>query len=111
MVDFVGWSMPVQYKSIAEEHHATRKAVGVFDISHMGRLQFFGPTAADFLDSIITRRVVDMKSNQVRYALVCNENGGILDDVLVYAGSPDSRPLSMVVNASNREKILGWVEQ
>ena len=86
MVDFAGWSMPVQYTSIAEEHNATRNAVGVFDISHMGRLQFSGPNVAQFLDSIVTRRVDDLKPGQVRYALVCNEDGGILDDVLVYGG-------------------------
>src|SRR5829696_10222321 len=80
MVDFAGWSMPVQYTSIAEEHNATRKAVGVFDISHMGRLQFFGNNVPQFLDSVVTRRVADLKPNEIRYALVCNERGGILDD-------------------------------
>lgn len=110
MVDFAGWSMPVQYTSIAEEHNATRNAVGVFDISHMGRLQFFGPDLAEFLDTVVTRRVADLKLNQVRYALVCNEDGGILDDVLVYAGVP-SEPgsFTMVVNASNRRKIFDWL--
>ncbi|MCC7474292.1 MAG: glycine cleavage system aminomethyltransferase GcvT [Pirellulales bacterium] len=110
MVDFAGWSMPVQYSSIADEHNATRNAVGVFDISHMGRLQFFGPNTAKFLDSLVTRRVADLKPNQVRYALACNEAGGILDDVLVYGPSADgSRPYSMVVNAGNREKIVAWL--
>lgn len=110
MVDFAGWSMPVQYASIAAEHEATRRAVGVFDISHMGRLQFFGPAAAEFLDTIVTRRVVDLKPNQVRYALVCNDQGGILDDVLVYGGKADGAPpFSMVVNASNRDKIVAWL--
>ena len=111
MVDFAGWSMPVQYSSIADEHNATRNAVGVFDISHMGRLQFFGPQVAQFLDNVVTRRVVDMKPMQIRYALVCNEDGGILDDVLVYAGVP-SEPgsFTMVVNASNREKIVAWLD-
>jgi aminomethyltransferase len=112
MVDFAGWSMPVQYKSIAEEHHATRNDVGVFDISHMGRLQFFGGEVPQFLDSVVTRRVTDLKPNQVRYALVCNEDGGIVDDVLVYGGAAgDKLPFSMVVNASNREKIVAWVNQ
>jgi aminomethyltransferase len=110
MVDFAGWSMPVQYSSIAEEHKATRNAIGVFDISHMGRLQFDGPNVAQFLDSVVTRRVSDLKSNQIRYALVCNDEGGILDDVLVYGGtSDDARHYSMVVNASNREKIVDWL--
>jgi aminomethyltransferase len=112
MVDFAGWSMPVQYTSIAEEHKATRNAVGVFDISHMGRLSFVGSQVAQFLDAVITRRVTDLKPNQIRYALVCDDEGGILDDVLVYGGeSGGERPYSMVVNASNREKILNWLDQ
>ncbi len=111
MVDFAGWSMPVQYSSIVEEHHATRNAVGVFDISHMGRLQFFRPAATNFLDTIVTRRVTDMKRYQIRYGLICNEDGGILDDVLVYSGLPSEGAFSMVVNASNREKIVAWLSK
>jgi aminomethyltransferase len=111
MVDFAGWSMPVQYSSITSEHRATRTAVGVFDISHMGRLELFSPRAAEFLDTVTTRRVADLKPSQVRYSLVCNEEGGILDDVLLYGGEPDgSRPHSMVVNAGNRMKIVDWLE-
>ena len=109
MVDFAGWSMPVQYTSIAEEHSATRNAVGVFDISHMGRLQFSGANVAQFLDSMVTRRVADLRTGQVRYGLVCNEDGGILDDVLIYGGNSTTLPYSMVVNASNREKIVVWL--
>lgn len=110
MVDFAGWSMPVQYSSIAEEHNATRNAVGVFDISHMGRLQLFGPTIAQSLDYVVTRRVADLKPGQIRYGLVCNEAGGILDDVLVYGRAEDlDVPFSMVVNASNRPKIVTWL--
>ncbi len=75
MVDFAGWSMPVQYTSIAEEHDATRNAVGVFDISHMGRLAIVGPKADIFLDSLVTRRVREMKPNHMRYSLVCNRAG------------------------------------
>ena len=114
MVDFAGWSMPVQYTSIAGEHHATRSAVGVFDISHMGRLRFAGSSAAigSFLDQVATRRVTDMKVGQVRYSLICNSAGGILDDVLIYRGYPsEPTTFSLVVNASNRKKIVGWLEQ
>lgn len=109
MVDFAGWSMPVQYSSIVEEHHATRNAVGVFDISHMGRLGVSGPAsvAIEFVDRLVTRRVTDMKIHQMRYALVCNEDGGILDDVLIGRGSLDSNlGLWLVVNASNRAKVF-----
>ncbi len=113
MVDFAGWSMPVQYSSIVAEHNATRTAVGLFDVSHMGRLRFDGADAAMFLDSVVTRRVADMPAGQVRYALVTNEQGGILDDVLVYH-LPQKNGGSyffMVVNASNREKIIHWLPQ
>ncbi len=111
MVDFAGWSMPVQYKSIADEHNATRNSVGVFDISHMGRIEFHGyANVGGFLDSIATRRIVDLKRSQIRYALICREDGGILDDVLIYSDLEDGyRPFLMVVNASNREKILHWL--
>jgi aminomethyltransferase len=110
MVDFAGWSMPVQYSSIVEEHNATRNAVGVFDISHMGRLQF-GGDARTLLDRVLTRSFADMKAKQIRYSLVCNERGGILDDVLIYRGTPDGAVQdSLVVNASNREKIVAWLD-
>jgi len=113
MVDFTGWSMPVQYTSIVEEHHATRNAAGLFDISHMGRLLFKGPDAAAFVDSLVTRKTDDMPPGRARYALVTNQQGGILDDVLVYHltdGSGTSYRM-MVVNAGNREKILHWIDQ
>jgi aminomethyltransferase len=109
MVEFGGWMMPVQYASIVDEHHATRKGVGLFDISHMGRLKFTGSGAAAFLDRLLTRRVVGMGAGKIRYSLVTNESGGILDDVLVYHLSENHYLL--VVNASNRPKIVGWVER
>jgi aminomethyltransferase len=124
MVDFAGWSMPVQYSSIVAEHTATRTAAGLFDVSHMGRLRFTGNNTAEFLESLLTRRVSDMEPGQVlhsrmtqpgqvRYSLMTNEQGGILDDVLVYRlMSPlGSAYYWMVVNASNREKICGWINR
>ena len=117
MVDFAGWSMPVQYASITAEHQATRTAIGLFDISHMGRLQLFGPGAAAFLDATVTRRIVDMRPGQIRYALVCNAQGGILDDVLVYRlaydepNEDDKATFQVVVNASNRTKIVDWFQR
>jgi aminomethyltransferase len=114
MVDFAGWSMPVQYGSIVDEHHATRRAVGLFDISHMGRLIVDGPDAGRFLGSLLTRRIDDMNPGQVRYSLVCNEQGGILDDVLVYQIQLPEGDLSgygLVVNAGNRSKIVAWLNR
>ncbi len=108
MVEFGGWEMPVQYTSIVEEHHAVRRSAGLFDISHMGRLRFRGPQACEFLDHVLTNDVSRLKVGQVRYSLVCNQAGGVLDDVLVYR-LPDAYWL--VVNASNRLKIVGWLRQ
>lgn len=112
MVDFAGWAMPVQYTSIIEEHLAIRSAVGMADVSHMGRLRFEGPGAAVFLAELLTRRVADMELGQIRYSLVTNDEGGILDDVLVgYYHNSNGQPFFMlVVNASNREKIVKWIE-
>lgn len=106
MVDFAGWEMPVQYSSIVEEHSAVRDAVGLFDISHMGRLQFRGDFADEFLNGVLTNDASKLRVGDVRYSLVCGKDGGILDDVLVYR-LPDRWEL--VVNASNREKIVDWL--
>jgi aminomethyltransferase len=114
MVDFAGWSMPVQYSSIVEEHTAVRQRAGLFDISHMGRLEFQGPDAVRLLDHLLTNEVSTLKPGQIRYSLVCRDDGGILDDVLVYRieQSMDGRPAHLlVVNASNRQKILEWIER
>ncbi len=113
MVEFAGWQMPVQYTSIIDEHVATRTAGGLTDISHMGRLRFEGPGAAVFLAELLTRRVGDLAEGQIRYSLVTNEQGGILDDVLVgHYHNANGQPFYVVVvNASNREKIVRWVQE
>lgn len=108
MVEFGGWHMPVQYSTIVEEHHAVRRAAGLFDVSHMGRLLFTGPDACRLLDHVVTNDVSKLSVGQVRYALVTNERGTVLDDVLVYR-LPSSYLL--VVNASNQGKIISWLEQ
>lgn len=113
MVDFAGWSMPVQYTSILEEHHATRKSAGLFDVSHMARLRFDGAGSDKFLDCLLTRRVEGLAPGKVRYSLMTNEAGGILDDVLVYSlEDDDGTPFHwLVVNAGNREKIVSWLQK
>jgi aminomethyltransferase len=108
MVEFGGWDMPVQYSSIVEEHNVVRKSAGLFDISHMGRLSFAGADALTLLQRLYTNNAATMKNGQVRYGLICNEDGGIRDDVLVYRW-PNS--WSMVVNASNRDKIVSWIAE
>lgn len=108
MVEFAGWDMPVQYTSIVAEHTAVRTAAGLFDIAHMGRLKFTGPDSVKLLDHLLTNDVAGLAPGQIRYSLVTNEQGKILDDVLVYR-FPEFHLL--VVNASNRLKILEWIER
>lgn len=116
MVDFAGWSMPVQYGSIVEEHLAARRAAGLFDVSHMGRLSVAGSGALAWLDSLLTRRVADLTPGLVRYTLVTSDEGAtgvsILDDALVAreADAADGTPrLALVVNASNRDRVVAWL--
>jgi glycine cleavage system T protein (aminomethyltransferase) len=108
MVPFGGWDMPVQYDGIAAEHKAVRSAVGLFDVSHMARLSFGGPDSLALLETVFTNSVGGMKDMQVRYGLVCKEDGGILDDILVYRWPYG---FAAVINAGNREKILRWLEK
>ncbi len=108
MVDFGGWDMPVQYTTISEEHNAVRTAAGLFDVSHMGRLSFAGPDSLAVIQYVWTNDASTMKEGQVRYGLICNERGGVLDDVLVYRWPYG---YTMVVNAGNREKIVAWLAQ
>ena len=115
MVDFAGWRMPVQYASIVDEHLATRRAAGMFDVSHMGRLAVRGRDAVAWLESLLTRRVADIDVGRVRYTLVTSDAVAppvVLDDALVSreADAADGSPrLALVVNASNRERVVAWL--
>jgi aminomethyltransferase len=106
MADFAGWDMPIQYTSIMEEHVAVRGNAGLFDVSHMGRLSFGGPGALPLIQRVWTNDAATMRDFQARYGLICNEQGGIRDDVLVYKWPYG---MAMVVNASNRQKIVDWL--
>jgi aminomethyltransferase len=103
MVEFGGWLMPVQYSTITDEHRAVRERVGVFDISHMGRLTFDGPGMLDWLERVTTNHVAKLNLNQVQYSLMPNDEGGLIDDVLVYR---HQFGYYMVCNASNRENVV-----
>ena len=109
MVDFTGWEMPMMYAGIRDEHQQVRTSGGVFDVSHMGRVKVQGRHARKLLERLCTRRITDMQSGQCRYSLVCNERGGVRDDVLVYRLDDDD--FLVVVNASNRAKLLEHFEQ
>jgi len=108
LVDFAGWSMPVQYTSIVEEHHAVRNGVGLFDISHMGRLTFNGQGAESWLESATTNQVSRLAVGQIQYSLMANGGGGLIDDILVYR-LPDG--FAVVCNASNRVAVVSEFER
>jgi aminomethyltransferase len=103
LVDFSGWEMPVQYQGIKAEHQAVRERVGLFDVSHMGEAVFRGPDAEDAVQRLVTRDVSRLEDGQAGYSAVCHEDGGTVDDVLVYRRPED---FLIVVNAANREKDL-----
>jgi aminomethyltransferase len=108
MVPFGGWEMPVQYAGIIAEHTAVREGVGLFDLSHMGRLYFRGPAGRGLLQRLTTNNLDSLAPGRAHYTLVCDEQGGILDDTVAYSLGDDCL---LVVNASNRQKILTWVER
>jgi aminomethyltransferase len=110
IVPFAGWLLPVQYGSgIIAEHEAVRTAVGMFDVSHMGEFLFTGPTALDSLNHIITNDYSAMPAGKVRYGVLCTEDGGCIDDLIVYKFADDE--WFVVVNASNRIKDFAHVSE
>ncbi len=111
MAPFAGFQMPIQYQGIVAEHQACRSTAALFDVSHMGRLRFDGEGSAELLDHLLSRRVIGLPIGAVRYGLMCNAEGGVLDDVLVsHLQTPSgSQYHLLVVNASNRAKIIRWI--
>ncbi len=104
LVEFAGWSMPVQYASIVEEHRAVRSGVGLFDISHMGRILFSGPDVLPWIERVTTNHVAKLVPGQIQYSLMVDDQGGVIDDILVYHAPDDG--YSIVCNASNRAKVV-----
>src|ERR1019366_6072702 len=84
LIDFGGWEMPVQYTSITDEHLAVRNAAGIFDLSHMGEVTVSGPGSEVFLNSVLTNDVRKLVSGLGQYTLMCNESGGVIDDLYAY---------------------------
>lgn len=104
MVDFSGWLMPVQYQGIIPEHHAVRQHVGIFDVSHMGRILIQGDDAETFLDEISTNHIAGKPDFSATYTVWCNDAGGCIDDVIVY--KQNSKQFFVIANAGNRQKDL-----
>ena len=107
MVAFAGWEMPVQYQGVLAEHAAVRERVGLFDVSHMGEVVFRGPKALDSLQRLFTNDLSRCADGQAQYGCLCRENGGIVDDVVVYRRAADD--LLVCVNAGNRQKDFDWL--
>src|SRR2546428_4476007 len=99
MVDFGGWELPQQYTSIRDEHLAVRKAAGLFDVSHMGRFRIKGDASLGFVDRLVTNDVSSLAAGHAQYSQMCNDAGGIIDDLVVYR---TDEGVLVVVNASNR---------
>lgn len=112
MVEFGGWEMPVQYSGILEEHNAVRTAAGLFDIDHMGQFDVTGPDALAFLQHLLSADLSKLQENEAKYAILCYADGTVVDDTFVYRlAQPGGETYYMVVvNASNREKDLKWME-
>jgi aminomethyltransferase len=108
IVEFAGWSMPVQYSSILKEHGAVRSGAGLFDVSHMARFEIGGGKALSFVQNLTTNDASKLTVGMVQYSAFCNDEGGILDDVTVYRLP---RSFLIVVNAANAGKIRSWISQ
>jgi aminomethyltransferase len=109
MVPFAGFDMPVQYSGILDEHHAVREKAGLFDVSHMGEVFVTGPAAFDFVQHLVSNDVSKLVDGKALYTVMCHEDGGIVDDLLVYRRAADSYML--VINASNIEGDVAWMLQ
>lgn len=109
LVDFAGWEMPVQYRSILEEHKAVRRAAGLFDVSHMGEVDVQGSEAAKFLNHLVTNDVTRLFPGRVLYSPMCYPAGGVVDDLLVYMRGVDD--YFLCINAGNIDKDLEWIRE
>ena len=109
MSPFGGFDMPIQYKGITEEHNAVRQNVGVFDVSHMGEVRVKGPDAYKFVSHIFVNDVTGAPDGQIFYGMMCYENGGTVDDLLVY--KVNDNEYFLVINASNIDKDFDWIKK
>ena len=106
---FGGFDMPIQYTNIVDEHQAVRQACGVFDVSHMGEVLISGPDAERYVNHIFTNDVRQMPDGKILYGMMCYENGGVVDDLLVYKMASDC--FFLVINASNIDKDWAWIQE
>jgi len=106
MIDFGGWSLPVEYTGIIPEHEAVRTKAGIFDVSHMGEITVKGEDSEKYLQMLLTNDISLLNNNQIAYTAMCYPHGGVVDDLLVYKYS--NTDYLLVVNASNTERKHIW---
>ncbi|MFN7684410.1 MAG: glycine cleavage system aminomethyltransferase GcvT [Oligoflexia bacterium] len=109
LIDFGGWELPVQYSGVLDEHLSCRKAAGLFDVSHMGEVHVEGPDAEAYLNDLLTNNVSKVAIGQAQYSVMCQDNGGCVDDLIIYRRAEDR--FLVVVNASNDDKDFAWMRQ
>lgn len=109
IVPFGGWLMPVQYSGIVDEHNVVRNAVGIFDISHMGQFIVSGPSAADWLNRMLTNNIAKLEVGSGQYTFLLNDEGGVIDDLIIYRVA--EAEFLLVVNASKIDEDLTWLEE
>src|SRR3954462_12445901 len=110
LVPFAGWEMPVQYEGIRQEHLNVRTNAGLFDVSHMGEIETSGPQAEAFLQRILSNDVTRIPERGAQYSVLCNEEGGVIDDLFTYR-LPDPDRFLTVTNAANHAKDLAWFQK
>ena len=109
VVPYAGWEMPVEFIGLVPEHHKVRQDAGIFDVSHMGEITVKGKDALKFVNYLVTNDVTKLVDNQVQYTFMCDENGGVVDDYLVYRFKEDD--ILLVVNAANSDKDFAWIKE
>ncbi len=109
MVEFAGWQMPIQYEGVRQEHLAVRSSSGLFDVSHMGEIEVRGSEAIEFCQWVTTNDVKKVEDSQAQYTLLCNNRGGVVDDVIIYKFSDEH--FLLCVNASNSDKDFNWLKK
>jgi aminomethyltransferase len=111
IVPFAGWEMPVQYEGILAEHKRVRSGVGLFDLGHMGQVEVTGPDALEFLQYTTTNDISGLAPGDAKYGLLPNDNGGVVDDIIVYRSREGEPGYMVVVNAANTDKDVAWWEE
>src|SRR5436309_3253892 len=107
MMEFAGWEMPLFYRGAAEEHRAVRERCGIFDVSHMGEVELHGPQAGAVCQELTVNDVARLRIGDGQYTLLCNDRGGVLDDLIIFRLGPER--YLMIVNAAGTDADVAWV--